>query len=1203
MKNIKCNLFLFLFLTTCHISLSQVYQFDESKCHLVLREDNSDLVFPKTLAINVGMRFDNTSALNPENIVKSSLKAYGYDVWTLNKVSNKSVEIFTEGASVSSTNGTSSSPLGEIFISVINPNGEYIKLHYLNFQVNNSIEKYVIPADSPAGIYKVEVNVFKNDNGGYKLGGISDNSYIPISKFDEIDIPNNNIIFKSSASTDWEINKDSSFSIGNDNHRYSLSLLEGENLIIDLYNIEPFVHNWAGEDDWSSMDTKLYLLDSDFNVLVSDDDSGNNKNARIYFSVPSDGDYYIIATTYGRFSDYNWSNIINIQDDNWDIGSTGITYYTLKVSSDSSADFIYDEIATNEENSIKINAILLTNDESLNNLPISVVDLENLISKLNSEFSILYDVDEWSSFELAGITKYYNPDYYITGSPHEALANIGNGPTAKKNYLNLIFLDCDSDKTGIVGTTYLYSSTIANNGASVVLDKDISAGVLIHEIGHVIGMNHVAGTWPPLKHSLNLQDNNSMGYVTAYISRGENSHMSNWNSNPIGYDPSISLYLTQPQASLKTPTYGDYFSEGFRSWLINNNYINSEAIGTGYEGNDIYSVSSSWASLKEYKNIGNQVFSSIASSKDSTNNHAAFSFINTNNSKISYGFRKEDNSWTDVQNYSGNIGQGSVDINSKGDAIIITEPWYSDGIMAIHKSHDQEEWSEPLRISGEGNGYHIRSKFRINDEGNVAVVWLDIENSVVTLKFNELINGVWSGESIISSSDNRKELPSIDYNDNGDVIISWQEWDINGSKRFDVVGKYRNGNSQSWGSLETYSDLSNHSGFSQVAIDKNGDVIIYWREEVGTFVPNSADNSLGQLNIRYRNYDGSLENIITVSPDGEDSFNSSTEITKPRIVFENGKAAVTWWGVNGNHNVIYASIMISKDNWKRTALTTNGKSADLPSVSIGNDGLISFAWQRTDGLNQRIQSRFYFYSSDKWSNIMTLSEPGENAIHSDIASDDKLEAVASWVRYDPSKGVYIPQIKKYSPLNIEDADGDGVADDVDTCPDTPDGEAVDANGCSDSQKDTDGDGVADDVDTCPDTPDGEAVDANGCSDSQKDTDGDGVADDVDTCPDTPNGATVDNQGCPIPLFIESSTFIDNIFPNPTDNNLKITLRERSEVKDLYFIDFNGRIIKPKSIKEYIGGLDIDVSHLAEGVYILEVFTENDINKVKVIIER
>ncbi|UMB62257.1 DUF1566 domain-containing protein [Lutibacter sp. A80] len=58
-------------------------------------------------------------------------------------------------------------------------------------------------------------------------------------------------------------------------------------------------------------------------------------------------------------------------------------------------------------------------------------------------------------------------------------------------------------------------------------------------------------------------------------------------------------------------------------------------------------------------------------------------------------------------------------------------------------------------------------------------------------------------------------------------------------------------------------------------------------------------------------------------------------------------------------------------------------------------------------------------------------------------------------------------------------------DNVDTCPNTPSGQSVDANGCSNSQKDTDGDGVMDNVDTCPNTPSGEAVDASGCSNSQK----------------------------------------------------------------------------------------------------------------------
>ena len=41
----------------------------------------------------------------------------------------------------------------------------------------------------------------------------------------------------------------------------------------------------------------------------------------------------------------------------------------------------------------------------------------------------------------------------------------------------------------------------------------------------------------------------------------------------------------------------------------------------------------------------------------------------------------------------------------------------------------------------------------------------------------------------------------------------------------------------------------------------------------------------------------------------------------------------------------------------------------------------------------------------------------------------------------------------------------------------PNGETVDENGCSDSQKDTDGDGVTDDIDQCP-TPSGQSVDEN-----------------------------------------------------------------------------------------------------------------------------
>ena len=91
-----------------------------------------------------------------------------------------------------------------------------------------------------------------------------------------------------------------------------------------------------------------------------------------------------------------------------------------------------------------------------------------------------------------------------------------------------------------------------------------------------------------------------------------------------------------------------------------------------------------------------------------------------------------------------------------------------------------------------------------------------------------------------------------------------------------------------------------------------------------------------------------------------------------------------------------------------------------------------------------------------------------------------------------------------------DRDGDGVKNSLDTCPNTPAGDAVDEHGCS-LPKDADGDGVADAHDRCPNTPAGTAVDANGCP---RDGDGDGVADARDKCPNTPAGTAVDASGCP-----------------------------------------------------------------------------------------
>ena len=87
---------------------------------------------------------------------------------------------------------------------------------------------------------------------------------------------------------------------------------------------------------------------------------------------------------------------------------------------------------------------------------------------------------------------------------------------------------------------------------------------------------------------------------------------------------------------------------------------------------------------------------------------------------------------------------------------------------------------------------------------------------------------------------------------------------------------------------------------------------------------------------------------------------------------------------------------------------------------------------------------------------------------------------------------------------IADRDLDGIADEVDVCPDQPGTQAAD--GCPDR----DFDGVTDAIDACPDEA---GLPPTGCpAPSESDRDGDGMLDSADTCPDEVGSPLA--AGCP-----------------------------------------------------------------------------------------
>ena len=96
--------------------------------------------------------------------------------------------------------------------------------------------------------------------------------------------------------------------------------------------------------------------------------------------------------------------------------------------------------------------------------------------------------------------------------------------------------------------------------------------------------------------------------------------------------------------------------------------------------------------------------------------------------------------------------------------------------------------------------------------------------------------------------------------------------------------------------------------------------------------------------------------------------------------------------------------------------------------------------------------------------------------------------------------------------------------------------------------------------------------------------------------------TIQDDDDTVTTGIESSKIIDKIYPNPTKNNLTIQLKENNEIRKIEFVDFSGRIVQPNKISRKKNQIKVNVSNLDKGIYILNLSSDKEVYKVKVIIE-
>ena len=307
--------------------------------------------------------------------------------------------------------------------------------------------------------------------------------------------------------------------------------------------------------------------------------------------------------------------------------------------------------------------------------------------------------------------------------------------------------------------------------------------------------------------------------------------------------------------------------------------------------------------------------------------------------------------------------------------------------------------------------------------------------------------------------------------------------------------------------------------------------------------------------------------------------------------------------VSNKYKVVDLGVIGTGYDARRNKEEENSLYNNFEFIDLDNDGLYEFV--------HLTKSHFQIYKTkdldnDGIADIFDLDDDGDGVL--DTEDNCPLTANSNQLDTD-SDGIG-------DVCDIDD-DNDTILDDQDNCPLVANMDQLDtdSDGIGDvCDTDDDNDTILDDQDNCPLVANTDQLDtdSDGIGDvCDTDDDNDTILDDQDNCPLTVNTdqADWDNDGIgdvcgdPKPLFSENVTFVDNVYPNPTDDKLRVTIKPGVAVKDLYFVDFSGKTIKPKSVSRGGDNLDINVSNLNEGIYVLEIVSDKEVDKVKVVIER
>jgi hypothetical protein len=186
----------------------------------------------------------------------------------------------------------------------------------------------------------------------------------------------------------------------------------------------------------------------------------------------------------------------------------------------------------------------------------------------------------------------------------------------------------------------------------------------------------------------------------------------------------------------------------------------------------------------------------------------------------------------------------------------------------------------------------------------------------------------------------------------------------------------------------------------RVALNERGDAVVAW-------VSHGVDGLDGRVMATFRPAGGTFEPAQTVSDPNHHGFAGGG----PDVAIDGQGNAIAVWTLSdddgGSNSRIQAAFrpVGGAFGLPQTIFAPGSDTGFLPSIDMASDsaGNAVVVWDRSDGTHIRIQAAFRA-PGGVFEGTQTISEPGQDARGAQVAINAQGEAVASWGRFDGTRG-------------------------------------------------------------------------------------------------------------------------------------------------------------------------------------------------------